>query len=283
MFKIGDFSRLTQVSVKTLRWYDEMGLLKPARVDADSGYRYYSARQISRLARILILKNLGFSLGQVGVMLDGDIRTSQIRDMLQSRRNQLVGQLQLEREKLTMVEAWLRQIENEGGGYMTQYEILIKKVDPITVYSNRRIIPTEDMGAQLVESVWNDIMSANVRKIGPSITIYHHSEYKEKDIDIEAAIPVAPSCGLKTSELPAIEKAACLVYYGRHEGLSSAYSALAHWIEDNGYWMNGHCRTLFLTCGEHEEDPDKYVTEIQIPVASRIEGFNCASFKLRDV
>lgn len=86
MFRIGEFSSLTQVSVKNLRWYDEIGLLKPALVDAETGYRYYLARQISRLAKILILKNLGFSLEQIGIMLDGDIQAGQIRDMLQSYR-----------------------------------------------------------------------------------------------------------------------------------------------------------------------------------------------------
>ncbi len=277
MFKIGDFSSLTQVSVKTLRWYDEMGILKPYRVDANSGYRYYSAGQISRLARIRALKNLGFSLEQVKVMLDGNIQAVQIRDMLESRRSQLVGQLQQEQEKLTLVEVWLQQIENEGGDPMSQYEILIKKVEPLTVYSKRQIVPTEDMVIQLLESVWNDIAAANVRKVGPSITIYHQVEYKERDLDVEAAMPIAAGCGLETSELPPIEKAAALVYYGSHDGLPAAYGALARWIEENNYRMEGFCRTLFLTCAETEEDPGKFVTEIQVPVVSRSEAFPCAA------
>lgn len=281
MFKIGEFSNLTQVSVKTLRWYDEIGLLKPTLVDNETGYRYYSARQISQLTRILILKNLGFSLEQIGVMLDGDIQTGQIRDMLQSRRSQLIGRLEAEQERLNMVESWLWQIENEGGDSMSRYDVLVKRVEPITVYSKRRIIPNETMGPQLLESVWNDVMAANVRKIGPSISIYHECEYKEHDIDLEAAIPVAPDCGLETNELPAIEKAACLVYYGSHDGLNIAYGALARWIEENGYQLNGPTRTLFLTCGEHVDDPDKYVTEIQAPVTGGAQGFNCAAYRTK--
>ncbi|MGE5403435.1 MAG: MerR family transcriptional regulator [Candidatus Saccharibacteria bacterium] len=279
MFKIGEFSSLTQVSVKTLRWYDEIGLLRPALVDPDSGYRYYSARQISQLARILILKNLGFSLEQIGVMLAGDIQAVQIRDMLHSRRGQLVEQMQAEQEKLNMVEAWLRQIESEGDGFVTQYEVLIKSVEPITVYAKRSMLATEDMALPLLESVWNDVMAANIRKYGPSITVYHQSEYKEKDIDFEAAIQVPPDCGLATKELPAIEKVASLLHYGSHEGLNNAYSALARWIEDNGYVLNGSTRTLFLTCGEHVDDPDKYVTEIQAPIISTGQGFICSAAK----
>ncbi|MGE5417467.1 MAG: MerR family transcriptional regulator [Acidobacteriota bacterium] len=269
MFKIGEFSSLTQVSVKTLRWYDEIGLLKPTLIDGDNGYRYYSARQISQLARILIMKNLGFSLEQIRVMLDGDIQAGQIRDMLESRRSQLVDHMQAEQERLNMVESWLRQIENEGDDSVSRYEVLIKRAEPITVYSKRKILETEDMAIQLLESVWNDVLTVNARKIGPSITIYHQTEYKEKDIDFEAAIPVAADCGLETKELPAIEKVASLLHYGSHQGLHEAHSALARWIEDNGYRLNGSTRTLFLTCGEHVDDPDKYVTEIQAPVISR--------------
>lgn len=277
MFKIGEFSNLTRISVKTLRWYDEIGLLKPARVDPETGYRYYLARQIGELTRILLLKNLGFSLNQVRVMLDGNISGLQIRSMLEARRSQLVDQLQKEQERLSMVENWLQQTRNEGGELMSQSDILIKQVDPVTVYSKRQIVPEESQAILLLESVWNDLAAANARKIGPSITVYHQLEYREHDLDIEAAIPVAPGCGLKTTELPAIEKAASIVYYGSHDGLNTAYAALAQWIEENGYQMSGYCRTLFLTCGEQEEDPDKYVTEIQLPVTLRSRTFPCAA------
>lgn len=266
MFKIGDFSRISQVSVKTLHLYDEMGLLKPAHVDQKNGYRYYSAHQMSRLSRILILKQLGFSLEQVMVMLDSDIQPVQIREMLQARRNQIADQLLHEQEKLSMVEARLRQIESEGGNFMSQHNVLIKKVDPIRVYSKRQLNRTPEDAVKLVEDVWSDLVDANARKIGPTIAIYCETEHKENDFEMEAAMPIAPGSSLQTMDLPVIDKAACMVYNGSYEGLNAVYGALAEWIEQNGYRIAGYCRTVYLTCAETETDPAKFVTEIQVPV-----------------
>ncbi|MCG2769146.1 MAG: helix-turn-helix domain-containing protein, partial [Anaerolineae bacterium] len=104
MFKIGEFSKLSQVAVKTLRYYDEIGLLKPAEVDRFTSYRYYSAAQLPRLHRILALKDLGLSLAQVARLLDGDLPSEQIRGMLRMKQVQLQQQVQEEQARLARVE-----------------------------------------------------------------------------------------------------------------------------------------------------------------------------------
>jgi DNA-binding transcriptional MerR regulator len=86
MLKIGDFSSLAQVSIKTLRYYDERGLLSPAHVDPETGYRYYSASQLSRLHHILALKDFGFSLEQIATCLEEKVTAEQMRGMLVLRR-----------------------------------------------------------------------------------------------------------------------------------------------------------------------------------------------------
>ncbi|MCK4450116.1 MAG: MerR family transcriptional regulator, partial [Anaerolineae bacterium] len=100
MFKIGDFSRISQVSVKTLRYYDEIGLLKPAHVDRFIGYRYYSVDQLGRLHRILALKGLGLSLEQVTRLLDDHLTSEQIRGMLRMKRAEMQQRVEEERERL---------------------------------------------------------------------------------------------------------------------------------------------------------------------------------------
>ena len=70
MLRIGEFSQLGQVSVRTLHHYDERGLLKPAEIDNWTGYRFYSVKQLPRLNRILALKDLGFSLDQISRLVD---------------------------------------------------------------------------------------------------------------------------------------------------------------------------------------------------------------------
>src|SRR5215216_1294862 len=103
MIRIGDFSKLSRVSVKTLRFYDEMCLLKPIEVDRITGYRYYEFDQLPRQHRILALKDLGFSLEEIGRLLEGDLSTEQMRGMLKLRQAEI-------RQR---VELWLRQIEQE--------------------------------------------------------------------------------------------------------------------------------------------------------------------------
>src|SRR5512143_322161 len=114
MFKIGDFSKLSQVSVKALRYYDELGLLKPVEVDRFTGYRYYSADQLPRLHRILALKDLGLSLEQIAQLLDDDLPAAQLRGMLRLKQVELRAQMQEEQARLARVAARLNQIEQEG-------------------------------------------------------------------------------------------------------------------------------------------------------------------------
>src|SRR5512136_2701540 len=113
MLKIGDLSKLSRVSVKTLRYYDETGLLKPTQVDRFTGYRYYSFDQLPRLNRILALKDLGFALEQIAQLLSEDLPAAQLRGMLRLRQAELSQHVQDELDQLTRVEARLRQIEQE--------------------------------------------------------------------------------------------------------------------------------------------------------------------------
>src|SRR5215468_6149372 len=113
MFKIGEFSKMVQVPVPTLRYYDQVGLLKPIEVDRFTGYRYYSASQLPRLHRILALKGLGFSLEQIGAVLDEGLTPEQMRGMLRLREAQIRQQLSESQSQLTEVEMRLRQIERE--------------------------------------------------------------------------------------------------------------------------------------------------------------------------
>ena len=140
MFKIGEFSRFSQVSVKTLRYYDQIGLLKPAEVDDFTGYRYYSASQLPRINRILALKDLGLSLKQITQLLEEDMTPDQIRGILRLKQVEIQQQVQQEQARLARVEWRLKQIEREET--MPTQEVVLKKVPPIEVVSVRDIVPT---------------------------------------------------------------------------------------------------------------------------------------------
>src|SRR6266702_4856641 len=140
VLKIGDFSRLSLVSVKALRYYDELGLLKPARVDESTGYRYYSANQLARLNRILAMKDMGLSLEQIAHLLDKEPTPDQIRGMLRLKQVELHQQLEEGRERLDRIEAWLQAFEQEVT--MPAYDVILKKVAPLHVAQMRGVAPS---------------------------------------------------------------------------------------------------------------------------------------------
>src|SRR3954452_4891476 len=125
MIKIGEFSRLVQVPVPTLRYYDQMGLLKPVVVDRFTGYRYYEAGQVPRLNRILALKGLGFSLEQIGLALAEGLTPEEMRGMLRLRHAELSQQVVAAQSRLREVEVRLRQIEREAR--LATYDVLVKQ------------------------------------------------------------------------------------------------------------------------------------------------------------
>ncbi len=140
MMRIGDFSKLCRVSVKTLRFYDELGLLKPSEVDPFSGYRYYEVDQLLRLNRILALKDLGFSLEEIRQLLAGDLTPEQMRGMLKLRQAEARERVREETQRLERVERRPRQFEMEEP--MSQYDVVIKSVEALRVVSIRDNVPT---------------------------------------------------------------------------------------------------------------------------------------------
>jgi DNA-binding transcriptional MerR regulator len=164
MYKIGDFSRLSRVSVKTLRYYDEVGLLKPVKVDRFTGYRYYSVEQLPRLYHILALRDLDFSLEQIARLLEpvpgvaggGELsaeagRRPQLLVMLEQKQAELEQRVAADQDRLRRLEARLRQIEQED--QMPTYDVVIKKIAPTQVASVQDIIPSYPEQGHL----WNEL------------------------------------------------------------------------------------------------------------------------------
>ena len=140
MLSIGDFSRLGQVTVRTLHVYDKLGLLKPAHVDDTNGYRYYAASQLSRLNRILVLKGMGFSLEQITRLLKENLPADQLRGMFMMKQAEIEQEMKKRKTQLERVAMRLRQIEQEG--QLPDYEVILKSIEPLTIVSARQVVPT---------------------------------------------------------------------------------------------------------------------------------------------
>ncbi len=271
MFKIGDFSKLSQVSVKTLRFYDELGLLKPVEVDRFTSYRYYSADQLPRLHRILALKDLGLSLEEIGQLLDDDLPTAELRGMLRLKQVEARERVRDEQARLARVEARLRQIEEEGE--MPTYEIVLKPVPPVRVASVRGIVPNYGEQMELWGELEPYLAQNGIRPTAPCFAVYHDPEYRERDVDVQVCEPVDAGVNggngrVKIDELPAVPTMATLIHHGPFTTLSQAYVALMQWAQLNGYRIVGPNREHYIHATEPvRQDDASYVTEIQVPVA----------------
>jgi effector-binding domain-containing protein len=267
MLKIGDFSRLSQVSVKTLRYYDEVALLKPTQVDEVSGYRYYSVAQLRQLHRILALRDLGFSLDQIGYVLEADLSIEELRGMLRLRRAEQQQRLLKEQERLDRVEALLQLIHQENT--VNTDAVITKDTAAQRFASIRKTIPAYHQIGQLFAALFRVLPYSATR--GPCFAIWHDDEHKDQDVDGEACVPVDEKYqGLSTvrcADLPTV-KVASVIHHGAYNTLSQSYQTVLKWVEANGYQVHGPIREIYLQCGEPlRQDDDSYVTEIQVPTA----------------
>ena len=277
MLKIGDFSQLGQVSVRTLHHYDELGLLRPAKIDDWTGYRFYSVEQLPRLNRILALKDLGFSLDEISRLVDDDVPADQLRGMLATKQAEIERQLAESRARLVRVEARLRQIEREKEPF--PYEVVLKKVARRTVICARAVVPTMDEVARYREDLYSRVYrwidKTRTDASGPELALYHNREYTEENMDMEAAVPVdkhsaspVAADGVVVRELPAVSTMASATFEGKDIwDIPGAVAALFAWVGENGYSSAGPMREVHHFGRELDhEGYDTLVIEVQIPV-----------------
>lgn len=271
MFKIGDFSRLTRVSVKTLRHYDKLGLLVPLQVDGQTGYRYYSAGQIPRLNRILALKEIGFSLPEIKRALRNEMSGAEMTGTLKAKKHEIMAAIRMEQAKLMRLEAWIKILKQED--FLMNYDIVIKEIAPSQIASIRDRIPAYNAQGAL----WNELAAYlnehQIKMIAPCYAIYHDSGFKEKDIDTEVVETVAESGPdserVRFRTLEGVKEMACVIHKGPYESLHLAYNAVSVWLEENQYQISGPVRESYLKGHWDEPDPNQWITEIQFPVAPK--------------
>ncbi len=272
MIRIGDFSRLGQVSIKTLRYYDEVGLLKPLSVDRFTGYRYYSANQLVRLNRIILLKDLGFSLEQIAQVLCEGVSPEQLYAMLQRKHTELQQHIVEEQARLARIEAQL--VTSMMEDTMPNYDVILKPVGSQLVASVRATLPNYPAVGRLFDEIYSYLALFGISghdAIG--VAVWHDHEYKTTDIDGEAVVylkqAITGNERVKVYELPAATMVS-VIHKGAYQTLSQGYEAIGRWIAANPYTIVGPTREVYLESSQPiRQDDESYVTEIQFPVLSK--------------
>jgi DNA-binding transcriptional MerR regulator len=271
MFSIGEFALHGRVSVRMLRHYDALGLLRPACVDPVTGYRFYQASQLADLNRVIALKDLGFTLQQVQEIMAEQVSVAELRGMLRLRQVEIQARIEDETSRLARVEARLAMIEDEGR--VPTDEVVIKRLPPIRVaeltgtaagYEPESITPVIQ---PLYCDLWQRMTDASVAAAGPAMAYYEDGPAGDGAIVVHAAVPVTDVADghhcFEVVDLPRVDGAAAIIHRGSMDHVLPTVQALARWIDSNGYRCAGSAREVTLECSA---DPSKWVTELQHPI-----------------
>ena len=303
MFKIGEFSRFSRVSVRMLRHYDRLGLLPPAHVDRFTGYRYYSADQLPHLQRLLALKDLGFSLEQIGPLLDEALGDEEVKRLMRKRRQELVQELEAATARLRRVDSRLAALSDVG----RPLDVIVRAVPDrwVAGVKVRRSHAAAPSVTELFEALETAVAEADARAPSPPLLLMHEGEYRDEFEEVEVAIPVegvavaqlrarlaqdladahplAPPFQPRVYCLPGHPELACAMVTGSYDSLPATLAALLRWIQEGGYAAGGPIREAYLRFGADLDGyslPEghlaattaEYVTELQVPVTRASDG-----------
>jgi len=274
MFRIGDFSRIARVSCRLLRYYDEIGLFKPARIDDATGYRYYSASQLPQLNRILVLRELGLTLEQIGRAVGGDLPAAELRGMLLMRRSEIEQTMETQAQRLRQIESRIAQIETER--VLGADEVRMRAEPARRLLALRRTVPSYADGARLVAELAGALPRlVPDAALGFLVVIAHAHEFEPENIDAEfgcfleaplaGRVALADGSALQVRELAPVEHLATCVRVGPPQDAHLASARIGRFIEANGYRISGPNREVFL----QRPAPggfDRAVLETQFPV-----------------
>jgi DNA-binding transcriptional MerR regulator len=274
MFQIGEFSKIAQVSGRLLRYYEEIGLLSPEFTDPQTGYRYYSAQQLPRLNRILVLKELGLSLEQIAHLLDQETSADEMRGMLILRKAQIEQTLQEEMARLRAVETRLQQIETSG--QIQEPDVVLKAIPAQPFLALRTVLPGLAAIRRLELRIAASVPAAVGHHSLSNIAMVVHSPvFDPEALDVEVgylltgkapqSVRLSQEQTLTLRTLPAIETMATLVHTGSPGEIHRSYGALGTWIEHHGWQISGVGRHTIMHLSPVEEE-EEVVVEVQLPV-----------------
>lgn len=274
LLSIGEFSKMCKVSTKTLRYYEEIGLINPDEIKPKTGYRYYSIRQLKKMIFINRLKSYNFSLEEIKAILE--LEEEQAEEKLRSAFNRKRKEIQ---EKLNDFEYTLKQISNdilnlERGipimSYLDNIEVQLIETQPQNILYMRKLMSSDDYAAgyrKYFSRLYEKIATEKLTMVGEPMTIYHSSEYNPAGNDTEFAIPIEEV--VKGTKDLAGGLCAKSVLKGSYSELTSVFAKLREWVENEGYELVKSPYEIYLTNPYEISVPEENVTEVYFPVKKK--------------
>lgn len=277
MFKIGEFSKIARISIRQLRHYDEIGLFTPEHIDPETGYRYYHAKQLPHLNRILVLKDLGLSLDQIGRMVEQNISADEIHGMLTLRKAQIEQSIRDQIEQVRQIETRIWDIEQEG--VLSDDNVVLKHIPEQRFLSIRKVFPTVSDGFSMLTRIHRLLPDRTGNNaIGKFGVLFHSEGFETTNLDVEMGIlleqpfldtlKISDEIVLRQQIVPEVKTMATLARVGIYNDSVGHYGALGHWIERHNYEMVGAGWEVLLEPLQIGKEDDA-VVEIRIPVQSQ--------------
>lgn len=269
VLKIGEFSKLTRVSIRMLRHYDEIGLLHPLETDVLTGYRYYSEKQLPVAARIAAFKDMGFGLTDICALLDGYEDKGALEAHLLDKREELQCVLILTENRIRLLDTALERLRKDDD--TMQYDVTIKTFPERYAATVRMNIPTYDAEGMLWSTLTQETAPLAIVPDDPCYccVVYHDKEYRETDVDVEAQktvkgrYPDTEHVRFRTLPPVMVASATCK---GSYSQLDTVMNAVAAWVTDNGYAFSGPAFNIYYVSPHETDDPNEFVTEVCYPV-----------------
>jgi DNA-binding transcriptional MerR regulator len=269
MYRIGEFSKISKTTIKALRYYDEVGLLKPEAIDDFTGYRFYTTDQLVKIHYIQSLRQIGLSIEEIKLINCGH----SVEQILQKRKNELQQELAYALEQLSRIEFILLK---KGELDLMSYQAIIKELPECIVYSKRKTIPNYDAYFQCIPAIGEQVLRKypDLKCAVPEycFIVYLDGEYKEKDINVEFCEAVDKMReDFDDIKFKKIEKATAVsvMHKGAYSGLSQAYAYAFKWIQENGYVVVDNPRENYIDGIWNKDSEDQWLTELQIPVVKK--------------
>jgi DNA-binding transcriptional MerR regulator len=269
MFRIGEFSKMSKTTIKTLRYYDEIGLLNPEQIDKFTNYRFYTTEQLIKLHKIQSLRQIGLSIDEIRLILEGQ----DAEKILRKRKADLTLQIESDQDQLSRIEFILSGKEEES---FMNYQATIKELPECIVYSKKMTVPSYDAYFEIIPAIGELVKKKypDLKCIIPEycFIIYLDKEYRERDINVEYCEAVDKLKDdfedVKFKKMESV-MAVSVMHKGSYSGLPQAYAYAFKWIEENGYIAADAPRESYIDGIWNKESEEDWLTELQIPIAKK--------------
>lgn len=272
MLKIGDFSKLSRITIRMLRHYDEIGLLKPTTIDEWTGYRYYDEMQLLTANKIQLLKNLGFGLSAIKEVLMHFDDYIAIEKLLKIKQTELVAQQIELREQIKHIDRTINNLK-QAGDFMN-YDVNLKTIPELYVASVRKIIANYMSEGELWSLLMPEIEKQKCKAITPfyAMAVYHDNGFVDSNADVEVCLAIAgkynDTSEVKFKTIPTVNVASC-IFKGSYEQIASVNAAIAKWVNKNGFAFNGVGFRIYHKSPYETKNSKDYITEVCFPVEEK--------------